>query len=64
MKETEQTIVVTINIRYATIAALDPKVPSWPSYKDGTELYDMERQNVEPKRRIEIASFKIELDSK
>ena len=64
MKETEQTIVVTINIRDATIAALDPKVPSWPSYKDGTGLYDMERQNVEPKRIIEIASLKIELDSK
>lgn len=43
MKEREQTIVVRINMRYATIVALDQKVSSWPSYKDRTALYDMER---------------------
>ena len=43
MKEREQTIVVRINMHYATIVALDQKVSSWPSYKDGIALYDMER---------------------
>lgn len=51
MKEREQTKIGKINTRDVTIAALGPKVPFLFDLATKTGFHNMERQNLESKRK-------------